>query len=238
MADQKKPKSKGKLADVKRRLSEEVKKQKLSSLESEQSARDLAEDEARLQQEEIEANKTPAERELDEALAQSAVQEKKKKLRKQQIKQASMAGGALFFIYVVYLLFVPFKGTMDFGICKVFLELQVQYPDELRLNGAEEYDNRTRIWYRTVGAFGEHRLARMECNYKRDEKMGRILDTVLIDREQVDPAIVAAFNRSIPAIRAHPPDLTYPAAPPDALADLQFNIDAFRKPIFGVQKSR
>jgi hypothetical protein len=231
MTDQKKPK--GKLADIKRRLSEEVKKQKLGALESEQSAKDLAEDAERLRKEEELEKKSPGDKEIDEALAHSAFQEEKKQKRKKQIKQASIGGGVVFFIYVIYLMFLPFKGTMDFGICKVFLELQVQYPDHLKLNGAEQFRDRVRIWYRTVDAAGEYRLARLECNFKQDETRGRVLGSALVDLAEIDPAIIEKFNVSIPAIRANPPDLTYPIPPPDVLGHVTFDIEALRRPILG-----
>ncbi len=230
MSDSKKDKFK--LSDLRRQRSEEIKKQKLGDLETEQTEKDLAEDAERLRKEEEEAKKSPAERALDEALSKSRLQEDRKHKRKKQIKQLGIGGGVLFFIYLIYLLFVPFKGTMDYGACKVFLELHVQYPQHLKLSGAEEWDGRVRIWYRTVDGFGEYRLERIECNFIYDEMRGRIAESIYIDRLQLDPEVVESFNISLPVIYAHPPDLSYPMGLPDALENLKFEIDAFRKPIF------
>jgi len=219
-----------KFAGIIRRSKEDVKKQKLDELEVEESAKELEEDSKRLKKEEGELSE--ADQQILDALEQSRLQEEKKKKRKQQIKQLSILGGIVFFIYVVYLLFLPRTGTMDYGICRVFLEMQTRFPDNLNLSVVQETGNRTRIWYRSVDAYGEYRLSRIQCNYKYYEGRGRLLSSVMIDRQEIDDDIVQAFNQTIPILWAIPPDLTYPAALPSAVSHLQFNVDAFRKPIF------
>jgi hypothetical protein len=44
---------------------------------------------------------------------------------------------------------------------------------------------------------------------------------------------VAAFNKTIPAILAYPPDLSIPPPLPDSLEDLTIETDKFRRPILG-----
>ena len=134
--------------------------------------------------------------------------------------------------YGIYLLFVPYKGTMAFGICKVFLELNTQYPQTLRLSTVEELGMSVRIWYTQTDSFGEYRLEPLQCYFKPDDTYGFILDKVTLSRREVDPLLVSEFNKSIPTILAHPPDLTLPIPLPDSLQDLQIDTNLFRKQIF------
>jgi len=82
----------------------------------------------------------------------------------------------------IYLLFKPFQGSMLFGICKVFLEQQVQFPHTLRLSVAQEFQQSARIWYSHVDAFGAYRLEPMECFYIPDEVTGAKFEYVTVGR--------------------------------------------------------
>ena len=106
---------------------------------------------------------------------------------------------------------------MAFGICKVFLELNVRYPNTLRINTVEEIGTFVRIWYTQTDSFGEYRMEPIQCYYKPDEKLGFILDKVTVRRREVDPEKVNRFNKTIPIILQYPPDLTLPTPLPDSL---------------------
>lgn len=162
----------------------------------------------------------------------SALGDKKKaEKRKRRIRMAQGAG-FLVFCYIVYLLFIPFKGGMNFGACKVFLELYVRYPDTLTLSTVEDFGESYRIWFTEVDAFGQYRHQQIQCFYKPDETTGFAIDRVTIDRREVEQKFIDDFNRSLPTVLAFPPDLTYPKAIPDSLSDVDIDTDRFRRKIF------
>ncbi|HRQ61273.1 MAG TPA: hypothetical protein PLO23_07175 [Alphaproteobacteria bacterium] len=162
----------------------------------------------------------------------SALGDKKKaEKRKRRIRMAQGAG-FLVFCYIVYLLFIPFKGGMNFGACKVFLELYVRYPDTLNLSTVEDFGESYRIWFTEVDAFGQYRHQQIQCFYKPDETTGFAIDRVTIDRREVEQKFIDDFNRSLPTVLAFPPDLTYPKAIPDSLSDVDIDTDRFRRKIF------
>ncbi len=177
------------------------------------------------------AEKSAAEKQIDEALGRSAIKVEKDLLRKKRIKMGSWGAGALALCYVVFLLFKPFEGGMPFGICKVFLEQRVRYPHELRLSTVEEFETSVRIWYTQVDAFGEYRMEPIQCYFKQDETFGFVLDKVTVNRRELDQKIIDDFNRAFGAVLAVPIDLTLPTPLPDSLADLQFQFEKFIKPI-------
>ena len=169
--------------------------------------------------------------EIESAVEQSSVQEEKKLRRKKHMKYGAAGIGALVLAYVIYLLFVPYTGTMAFGICKAFLELNVRYPNTLRISTVEETGTSVRIWYTQVDAFGEYRMEPIQCYYRPDETFGYALDKVTVRRREVDPKKVEDFNRVLGTVLEYPPDLTLPIPLPDSLDGLQIETDKFRKPI-------
>jgi hypothetical protein len=174
--------------------------------------------------------RTNAEKEIDEAVGRSKIKTEKDKARKKNFLRGFYLVLGVLLSYGIYLLFVPYKGTMPFGICKVFLELNVPYPHTLRLSSVEEFSTSVRIWYADIDSFGEYRLEPIQCYFKAgpNAAVPYVLDKVAINRRELDPQKVADFNRSVPGIFASPPDLTLPGALPDSLAALQFNADRFR----------
>lgn len=164
--------------------------------------------------------------------APSALAEKKKAERRKRRIRALQGGGFLLFCYLFYILLIPYKGGLNFGACKVFLELYVRYPDTLNLSTVEDFGDSYRIWFTEIDAFGQYRLQQMQCFYRADENTGFAIDRVTVDRRQVDQKIVEDFNRSIPVIAKFPPDLTLPSPIPDSLRDIQIDTDKFRRKIF------
>jgi hypothetical protein len=169
--------------------------------------------------------------EIDTAIASSKIKEEHKKKRKKQFKYGAIGGVAALVAYGLWLLFKPFEFSMTYGVCRVFLELNVQYPQSLRMSTVEDMGMNIRIWYTQVDSFGEYRLEPIHCYYRPDETTGLALEKVTINRREVDPAVIRRFNSSIPSILAYPPELVYPTPLPDSLRDLQINTDAMRKPI-------
>jgi len=175
--------------------------------------------------------KTQVEEQIDAALASSSVQVKRKKERKKQFRQGAIVVGVLTLGGLVWLGLQPYQASMSYGICKVFLEGMVRYPQYLRLSTVEEFDMSVRIWYTQLDSFGATRMEPIQCYYKADEVRGTIVDKVTVNRRDVDPRVVDSFNRALPAILGYPPDLTVPSALPDSLQDLQIETSKFRKSI-------
>lgn len=176
--------------------------------------------------------KKQVKRALEEEKPTSRLGEKKKAERKKRRRQYLYIAGGLLFAYMFYLLLIPYKGGNNFGVCKVFLQLYVPYPDHLRLSTVEDFGNSYRIWFSSVDGFGEYRLDHIHCFYRSDPNTGFALEKVTIGRREVDQKIIDRFNPSIPTIVHFPPDLTYPYPIPDSLADIEIKTDEFRRKLF------
>lgn len=175
--------------------------------------------------------KDALEEERPDAPASPLADKKKAERRKKRIR-ALQVGGILAFCYIFYLLLIPYKGGLNYGVCKVFLELYARYPDTLSLSTVEDFGDSYRIWFTETDAFGQYRLQQMQCYYRPDDESGFALARVTLDRRDVDQKIVDDFNRSIRTIAAFPPDLTFPDPIPDSLEDIDIDTDKFRRKIF------
>lgn len=174
--------------------------------------------------------KSQIDEQIDIALAKSALQEKKTKKRKVRFKLALYAAGFVVLSFITYKLFKPYEGGMAFGVCKVFLENSVRYPDHLRLSTVEDFETSVRIWYTQVDAFGSYRMEPIQCYFKQDPERGTILEKVLVNRREVSQKTVDSFNNVIPTIVAYPPDLTLPSPLADSLEGMDIQTQKFRKP--------
>ncbi|MCK6418834.1 MAG: hypothetical protein L6Q57_07855 [Alphaproteobacteria bacterium] len=158
------------------------------------------------------------------------------RLRRRDRKSLIIAGGTLFGVILAGLLFnsfmAPKKGGMPYGLCRVFLELQVQYPETLRIGMVEVFKDSTRIWFTQIDGFGSYRNEPIQCYFHREDGRGWVMDRALISRRAVDPRRIAAFNRSLPVFSEYPPDLTLPYEVPNQLRDLKFETDMFRQKLF------
>ncbi len=166
--------------------------------------------------------------EIEEALANSKLGEAQKLKRKRMFNYAFYLVGLTFLFWAYDFLFSPYVADMKYGICKVYLELSVQYPQDLRVSTVDDYGTYTRIWYTQLDAFGEYRMEQIQCNFRADPVTGIALEKVAVNRREVDPKKVTDFNRSIPVVLQHPPSLEVPPPLTDSLSGLQINTDAFR----------
>lgn len=176
--------------------------------------------------------KKEVKRALEEEKPASRLRQKKAEDKKRRRKQIAMVLGLVVFGYIFYLLFVPYKGGLNFGACKVFLQLHVRFPHTLRLSTVEDFGDSFRIWYAYTDTSGQYRMDRIQCYYRPDPEMGFALDRVTINRRPVEQEIVERFNKSIPVIKQNPPDLTLPQPIPDSLQDMEIDTDSFRESIF------
>ena len=170
----------------------------------------------------------PTQDEIEAALAKSKLAAAEKAKRKKMFKWGSILIGGGLFIWLVKFLFTPFTAGMTYGVCKTFLELNVRFPQELRISTVDDLGQSVRIWYTQVDAFGEYRMESIHCYFRSDEKMGAAVSKITINRREVDPEKIDRFNNILPVVLANPGDLTIPYPLPDSLGNLQINTDAFR----------
>ena len=104
----------------------------------------------------------------------------------------------------------PKKGSMAYGICSTFLELNTPYPETLRFTDLEGSRTAVRIYFTNIDPFGEFKQEMIECTFGPDEKMGMKLAQVMRNRRLVDPELVREFNLTLPTIMASDPYLVLP----------------------------
>lgn len=155
---------------------------------------------------------------IRETLSQGKLKDKKARQRKLVIRIISTIAGGLFLWWAYIALFTYGKSSMAYGVCKVFLEQQVEYPLELRYSSVQDFAQMVRIWYVQHDSFGSTRFEMIDCYFKKD---GSGLDKVEINRRQLENSLIESFNKSIPAIMAYPPDLTYPPGLPSNIKALK-----------------
>ena len=173
----------------------------------------------------------PEQDEIAAALAGSRLAAARTARRRRLFKGAGALAGLALLGWIVHYLFMPYKGGMTFGICKTFLELNVRFPQDMRISTVDDFGDNVRIWYTQLDAFGEYRMENIQCHFRADEATGAAIDKITINRRAVDPQRVARFNKALPVILEFPPDLTIPYPLPDSLEDLQIETHLFRKPI-------
>jgi len=153
-------------------------------------------------------------------------------LKKKKRKKFIIAAPFVIVIgYFIYWFNTPYYAGLDYGFCKVFLELNVQYPSTLKLSEIEEKRNFIRIWYMQTDSFGQERLENIECYHGEDPELGYYISKIRVDRRELDPEKVKRFNKSLSTIVAYPPDLSYPVRLRDALGNIDIQTYLFRKPI-------
>lgn len=132
-------------------------------------------------------------------------------------------GAVSIFGLLVYVALAPKKGGPMLGVCKVFIERFVFYPPTLKYQFIEQYPKAVRIGYTYIDGFGQFRLDMAECGFRPDVQGGMVLDSVLLNREDIEQDIIDRFNVGLPTIFANMPDLTLLDPLPDDLLELKHN---------------
>lgn len=174
--------------------------------------------------------------ELDIAIRQGKIAEQKKQQNKKRMIIGGVAGGLLLLGYGIFLLFAPYKGGTAYGVCRVFLELNVEYPDLLHIMATETLGSSERIWYMQTDSFGQSRMETVQCYFDNDKPGTFLLRKIKINRQEVPQEVVDRFNVSVPVVLKNLPDLTIPGPLPNNLRGLQFDTDMYRKQIFNKRK--
>ena len=138
---------------------------------------------------------------------------------KKDSKRAWWLGGIGFsFLVVIFLLYKP-QATIQYGVCKVYIELNEPYPEKIKYLSLEDFGQALRVIYRRVDPFGVISVNIAECTFKvENDALTPYLQSFDVNGRQKtyeseDPKKIAEFNKSVPAIEANPPDLTVPYFP-------------------------
>lgn len=126
-----------------------------------------------------------------------------------QIMYGAIGVVLLISVLVIYSM-QPKKGSMAFGICSTFLELNTPYPETLNYTELEGSNTAVRIYFSNIDPFGEYKHEMIQCTFGPDEKMGMKMTEVERNRRRVDPQLVEKFNLTLPTIMASDPYLVLP----------------------------
>ena len=120
---------------------------------------------------------------------------KGKKKKKSRLRYYIGIPVALLALLVLYGL-VPIKGTIKYGICKVFAEKRTIYPGELRVVSLLERDNDVRMEYTFINEFGAAQLNTITCVFRPDPVTTLALSNVVLNRRKLDQAELEKFNQT------------------------------------------
>lgn len=152
-----------------------------------------------------------ADQSLDSMLRDEA-NKKPEKPPQQNMRQILYGAGGVALLILILAIYScqPKDGSMAFGICSTFLELQTPYPHTLRYTDIEGSQTAVRIYFTNVDPFGEFKQEMIECTFGPDDVMGMKLTQVTRNRRPVDSTIVKKFNITLPTIMASDPYLVLP----------------------------
>lgn len=162
----------------------------------------------------------------------SPLAQKKLAQRKKRQKQFMYLALIAFLGYGLWWMLKPYQSGIQYGICKIFIELNVPYPYTIYYSEVLNFaDGSVRVWFSHYDSFGDYRLMPVQCYFAPHETYGTAVSRILIEGREVDRETVERFNHALPAILANPPDLTYPTPLPNDPNQLQFDFDSYRKKI-------
>lgn len=147
---------------------------------------------------------------IKRSLDSSALVRRQKARIKKRNKALLIIGGIGALIALVNYVFKPFNVHFSYGVCRAFLELQVEYPDTLRYLYVGYLPKRTRIWYIEYNSFGNKSMDHIDCFFSYPGGINAHLHKVEINRSELDGNVVRRFNETIPSVIHHMPDYTFP----------------------------
>jgi hypothetical protein len=148
-------------------------------------------------------------------------------LKKNFLKWTGIGVGGLVAIVTAWM-FMPYTGTLSYGICKAFLEQNEPYPSLIKPYKVDEYPGYVSIFYKRTDSFGYESMNTLECAFESDENGNPLYTLKKVDMNGKnrkypleDEANLKKFNVGVSALVANPPDLTLPWYPMETLSDLK-----------------
>ena len=153
---------------------------------------------------------------------------KTKMLSTKGIIYGSVAVVCILVIFAVVQSWGPRQGTILFGMCRAFIEINVPFPQTIRHRYVEQYRKGVRIYYTHTDAFGQKIQENIECAFYQDPTHGVQLELVYFSNikpitvktpalgkgklYQVKQEYIDLFNasKSPAAILHNDPDLSLP----------------------------
>jgi hypothetical protein len=134
--------------------------------------------------------------------------------KKKPFKRYIFGGILILILLLIGLLSIPPYGTVRYGLCKTFVELNDPYPQFLEWVSAQEKGMAVIIDYNRTDAFGQRTLNQIRCFFKEDEKKGLMLERININGDNEFPQegkeYIDRFNIGIPALLKTQPSLVMP----------------------------
>jgi hypothetical protein len=131
--------------------------------------------------------------------------------------QKAAIGGVAFVCFILFFMFFPNYGSIKYGFCKTFIELQEPYPQSIQIINAYEeidYNDSVTISYKKIDPFGLEALNDIQCFFKT-EGNHVLLDRVDINgKKKIYPQeakeVIDRFNLGLQSIVNYPPNLVMP----------------------------
>lgn len=140
-----------------------------------------------------------------------------KAAKKMNWKKWAAIGGGVFLLLIVGVFFFPYYGTVKYGVCRTYVELQEPYPSEIQFIHAVEdsYSNTVVISYKKIDPFGLEAMNDIQCTFEGTPYVDLKITKIDINGRkrtypQEDPEIIRKFNMTIPSIEANPGSLVMP----------------------------
>ncbi len=126
---------------------------------------------------------------------------KDKKGKKANWKRRLGITGAVIALLIWYG-FQPLIGTQEYALCRVFVELQLKYPETLQVLAVKKFQQEQRVDYVYIGPYGERRIEVMACVFNIDPDTGLLtMRNATLNRVPVADEKVEGFNKGLPYIQ-------------------------------------
>lgn len=142
--------------------------------------------------------------------------------RQEKLTMLGILGGIILTVILMYFVSTHRdKGTIMFGVCRTFVEMQLVYPPKLAVTEVEQYPMAVRIYYNYTDPYGNLKSEFVECGFEMVPGKGAQATSILLNRKEIDHEVIAYFNETIPSIVAGDPDLYLPDRLPDDIESLK-----------------
>lgn len=153
----------------------------------------------------------------------------KKKMSPQKKRKLYIWGGVTVFVLLLSTMFMSPRGSLQYGICKTFVELSEPYPLEVRPLSVDDFvpiGGPVKINYKKIDPFGIESVNTIECTFKRDAAGQATTELLKVDingksRPYIaeSPEYIARFNKGLSAFGSYRPDLILPDSTLDNISE-------------------